>query len=204
MKSCNLLAGAIFLCVLSIGSFCFGYDNQGYPYTITEGCRQTCFPDDWQFCKNNCTSYAAFVLNLYGVPFNNSYLLRNGNTWHDGDNWDNAADTAGIPKSDTPIPGDIAQWNYINGTGHVAFVEKVYYEANGFVEAIDVTEYNYNLCVFGSRKLYAGSSDYPDNFIHILAYNETVTGMHYLDCYEMDSLCPNQTKGEWWKIVQQV
>lgn len=86
-------------------------------------------------------------------------------------------------------------------TGHVAWVEKVYFDSNGNATDVDITEYNYDECSFSSRKIPANN---PDGFIHTLAYNEGVTSLHYLDCYEMGNLCSNQTHQEWEWILSRV
>lgn len=207
--------------LLACGSYrnVLAYSDAGYPYTVTSGCMKTCQKDDnpaLGFCKNNCTSYVAYILNKqYGVPFKNGY---GGTRWGNGGNWDNAASKVfGDNVVDkNPIPGDVAYWDNINNIlcdkvfcGHVAFVEKVYYDNTGDVTGIDVTEYNYtNSCKFderaGNDRLNVEDVDYPDGFIHILAYNEGVTSLHYLDCYEMYSLCDFQTKQEWEWILSRV
>lgn len=204
-----------------LGGNAFAYDNHGYPYTITSGCMTSCFSDEYGFCKNNCTSYAAFVLGIYGVDFNNTYLQPSGSTytWSNGGNWDNAAKRANIKVDNFPIPGDIAYWEYnwtgdpnnsSDNYGHVAFVEKVNYDVNGNATGVFVSEYNWSpACQFSNRSIgeievKINDIDYPDGFIHILAYNEGVVGLHYLDCYEMGGLCSQQTENEWRMIVQKV
>lgn len=186
-----------FLQLVVLNTNLFAYTNHGYPYNVTSGCTATCSQDPWNFCKNNCTSYAAYMLNVYGISFSNNYK---GKNWSHGKTWDDAARSASISVDANPIPGDIAYWN--DGEwGHVAWVEKVYFNGDGIATDIDSTEYNYSECSFGQRKI---SVSNPSGFIHVLAYNEAVTGMYYLDCYEMDTLCTTQTKAEWKRILQQV
>lgn len=193
----------------------FAYDDHGYPYNTTSGCTKTCTPDNYGFCQNNCTSYAAYMLNSYGIDFTNSYLQPKGSSWGDAGNWNNAAGNVEGPDiivDTTPLPGDIAYWEY-NWTGdlknldddhgHVNRVEKVYYDSNGNATHIDVTEFNYsNACKFGQRIKIPVNN--PSGFIHILAYNEGVTSLYYLDCYEMGNLCGNQTQEEWKRIANKV
>lgn len=183
------------------------YTDPGYPYGISAPqCRTTCYTDDWNFCKNNCTSYAAYILNeVYGISFNNSYR---GTNWGDGKHWNDAAGAISgqqhIIVDSNPLPGDIAYWESMYSGdfhGHVAVVEKVHFDGNGGVTSIDITEYNYsgNGCAFGSRNV---SSSYPSGFIHILAYEEGVTSLFYLDSYETSA--PGQTKQEWGWILSRV
>ena len=203
------------LTVVFVGNV-FAYNDPGYPYKTTSGCVASCYPENkvgyqYGFCQNNCTSYVAYMLNkFYGVAFNNNY---GGVRWGNGGNWGNVASSIGIKVDKFPLPGDVAYWKY-NWTGdpannkdnygHVAVVEKVYYGSNGNPTHVDVTEYNYKYeCGFGERlKIPIGDIS---GFIHILAYNEGVEGMFYLDCYEMSSLCPfKQTKDEWKNILKKV
>jgi surface antigen len=199
MKKVTLFFGIFFLTII-VGNNCFAYNNHGYPYSTTRGCTDSCYPENidvfkYGFCRNNCTSYVAYVLNeVYGIPFYNN------NEWHDGGNWGSVAKKKGIPVDNYPIPGDVAWWNS-GAWGHVAFVEKVHYNSNGNPEFIDVTEYNFrNQCDFGYREKISAND--PTGFIHILAYNEGVKSLHYLDCYEMN--CPGQTQQEWNWIANKV
>jgi surface antigen len=204
MKGENMLRRMILLLLLVgfllIGAFdTFAYDNHGYSYNDSQ-CRlypDRChLSDPYGFCRSHCTSYSAYMLNLYGVSFDNWYLQPSGDAWHDGGLWDSAADRADIAFDNYPLPGDIAYWNTM---GHVAFVEKVYFNSDGNPDTIDITEYNYNACVWGWRNV---SVSNPDGFIHILAYNEGVTGLFYLDSYETSA--PGQTQQEWGWIANRV
>ncbi len=183
----------------------FAYEDYGYPYKKIEGCVSSCSGDVYNFCQNNCTSFCAFMLNRY-IEFNNTYRQTDGNTWGSGGDWNNAAERAHIPVDNNPIPQDVAYWE-INWTddpenvnddyGHVAWVEKVYYDHNGNVTSIDVVEYNYtSRCRFSSRNIEVGDNNYPNGFIHILAFEEGVTSFHYLDLYEMGNINDSQTPEE--------
>lgn len=211
MKRLTLALSMVLLNI--IGKNVFAYDNSEYPYNTTTGCTAICTEDSLNFCQNNCTSYVAHVLNkVYGIPFNNSY---GGVTWSHGGNWNDAAKNVtgdDINVDTNPLPGDVAYWeydwtgdstNHSDDYGHVAFVEKVYYDSNGNATNIDITEYNFETkCDFGQRIKIPVTN--PTGFIHILAYNEGVTSLHYLDCYEMGNLCNNQTQEEWGWIVNEV
>jgi surface antigen len=194
------------------------YTDYGYPDNTTSSCTATCVKDDLGFCQNNCTSYAAYVLKeVYGVPFSNSYK---GVVWSHGGNWNNAAGQISgqnIAVDNYPIPGDVAYWEYDwtgdpnnhgDDHGHVAFVEKVRYDNNGNATGIEVSEYNYSpSCILSTRSVNAQvisveSNNYPSGFIHILAYEEGVSGLYYLDSYETNS--PSQTKQEWGWILSRV
>lgn len=208
MRKLTLIALLVGFLVAIISKNSFAYSDHGYPYNTTSGCMNNCYHDDYNFCQNNCTSYVAYMLNkVYGILFSNGYR---GEEWSHGGSWGNAAKSVGISVDKFPIPGDVAYWKY-NWTGdpnnhgddygHVAWVEKVYYDSNGNPTGIDITEYNYDdRCDFGYRT--AISINNPTGFIHILAFNEGVTSLYYLDCYETS--CPGQTKEEWKQIAMRV
>ena len=193
----------VFVLMLFLVRDAFAYNNSGYPYSDSS-CRLDGPSDPYGFRKANCTSYVAYMLNLYGVGFNNAYLQPSGDTWSNAGLWDDAAGDVveNIIVDDYPLPGDVAYWNTLGGTGHVAWVEKVYYDISSNPIAIDITEYNVNYCAFGQRiNLSLSGQDHPDGFIHILAYNEGVASLHYLDCYDSGNLCSNQTHEEWGWIA---
>ena len=85
MKKLALVC-VLIMAVVIVSKNVFAYDNYYYPHEITFRCMNVpCSYDEYNFCKNNCTSYAAHVLNFYGIKFSNSYL---GINWHDsGNNW---------------------------------------------------------------------------------------------------------------------
>jgi len=84
----------------------------------------------------------------------------------------------------------------------VALVKKVYYNEQGNPANIDIVEYNYgNKYDFGTRTI---SASEPTAYIHILAYEEGVSGLNYLDCLEQSELCKFQSKREWEMINQKV
>ncbi len=206
----KLLAGMSFLFLVFLSANSFGYDDHGYPYNVVSGC-QTCYQDANRFCQNNCTSYVAYMLNNYGIPFNNNYRLSSGDRWGNAGRWDEAAGrisgSADIVVDNHPLPGDVAYWNSAypgDTTGHVAWVEKMHFDSNGNATSIDITEYNYNdACSFETPTRNISASN-PDGFIHILAYEEGVRSLHYLDCYEMGNLCDTQTHQEWGWITDRV
>jgi hypothetical protein len=179
------------------------YDDYDYPYYNSPCLVNNQCPsyDPVGFCRSHCTSYVAYVLKeVYGISdFGNTYKQPSGYTWSNGGLWDSAAGRADILYDQYPLPGDVAYWNTLGGTaGHVAWVERVYFD-NGNPTNIDITEYNYNACAYTSRTISASN---PDGFIHILAYNEGVTGLYYLDSYETSA--PGQTKQEWGWILNRV
>lgn len=186
-----MLCSFVLACVFSKNMLA---DNS-YPFAIPN-CESCPSVDPYGFCKSHCTSYVAFMLNSYGVNFTNSY--KSGG-WHNASSWNNAAIDVGIKVDNHPVPGDVAFWNSLSGAGHVAWVEKVYFDPSGEATNIDITEYNYEACSYSSRKI---SANDPDGFIHILAYNEGVTGLFYLDSYENSS--PGQSKEEWGWILKKV
>ncbi|MEA3272958.1 MAG: PKD domain-containing protein [Patescibacteria group bacterium] len=190
------------------------YDDHNYPYErdpclVNGQCPQY---DPEGFCRSHCTSYSSYMLNVFGVDFHNSYR---GTTWSNGGNWNNAAaniNGQNISVDNHPLPGDIAYWEYnwtgnpsidYDNYGHVAWVEKVHFDSNGNATHIDITEYNYeDHCGFGQRITVPVNN--PSGFIHILAYEEGLTHLYYLDCWEMDTLCTEQTKQEWLWILKRV
>lgn len=131
-----------------------------YPYkgqTFGAGC----VADDWNFCKAQCTSFAAWAVNdRLGVAFHNHYK---GPHWGNAVNWDNAARSVGISVTSTPRAGDIAVRNS-GRYGHVAFVTRV--NPNGTFE---VDEYNYNASErYSHRTTSVGfDSQHFDSFIHL-------------------------------------
>ena len=158
--------------------------------------------DKWGFAQCNCTSYVSNKLNERGVYFNNGYKEVK---WGNGGLWDNAASTVNIPYDSFPLPGDVAYWNSLSQYGHVAWVERVYFDDKDNIVSVDITEYNFHSGEFSSRNLKVENEEYPDGFIHILAYNEGVTSLFYMDNYEMSSLSSiNQTEKEWKWILPKV
>jgi surface antigen len=191
----------------------YGYDDHDYPYEEVSclSCPQS---DKYSFCQNHCTSYVAYMLNLHGVPFHNyNYLVNVMNDgWHHAGHWAEIALRIGIPADETPLPGDVAYWE-LNWTGdpkntgddygHVAWVERVIFDENINPVSIEITEYNFDVkCGFSHRTIPISE---PSGFIHILAYNEGVTSLFYMDNYEMSSLSSiNQTEKEWEWILPKV
>ena len=213
--------GIVGILLLASIEVSFGNGYNGYPYNET-ACYTSPKVDAYQFYQNHCTSYAAYMLNKCGVPFKNGYLMTNGVlAWGNAGNWDNAAGSVAresIHVDRVPLPGDVAYWE-LNWTGdpkntgddygHVAWVERVIFDENeGDDEnitpvSIEITEYNFEEhCGFSRRTIPISE---PSGFIHILAYNEGVTSLFYMDNYEMSSLSSiNQTEKEWKWILEKV
>jgi surface antigen len=142
-----------------------------YPYGNARiaNCTATCYPDEWGFCKKNCTSYIAWKINSTGGS--NSFTNRmNGGKWGNAYNWDDNASRLGITVNNTPSVGAIAQWNekeVAGGLGHVAYVEKV--NSDG---TVNVSEYNFsNKCGYGER-----SNKRAPRYIHINPSNSVSVG----------------------------
>ncbi len=159
--------------------------------------------DKWAFAQCNCTSFAAYVLNDYGISFNNSYRQPSGQAWHHGKDWNDAALRAGITVDNFPIPGDIVYWENMGSYGHVAEVVTVDYSSSTSWNKVFIKQYNGNGNHEYSEK-WIYPSDNPSGFIHILAYEEGIDSLHYLNCYEMDNICDNQTHEEWNWIANKV
>jgi hypothetical protein len=118
-----------------------GYDNT---YSFRSSCPTLGDAPNpaYGFAYCNCTDYVADKINQTfdgmdnSTEFRNDYLIPR---WGNAGDWKDRADDAGISTSDDPVPGDVAYWS-----GHVAFVEAVYYdEATGEAESIDVS---YHFC----------------------------------------------------------
>lgn len=174
-------------------------------YTDSEGVFHTrdYWKDKWNFAQCNCTSHSAHMVNIYGVPFvNGQYPPSNPKRWGNGGNWDDVARSVGIPVDQNPLPGDIAYWNTKGGVGHVATVFKVRFDTNGNKIGVDYEQYNVDKYAWSWER--DVPIDDPDGYIHILAYEEGVSSTHYMDCYEMSSLCDFQTRSEWERILTDV
>jgi len=189
--------------MLVVVCMCFGsvYAEDDYLYKDT--CPTDQSMDKWSFYKCNCTSYAAYALNAYGISFNNSYRQTGGNYWSDAGKWNDAALRAGITVDNFPLPGDIVYWENMGNYGHVAEVVQVDYSSSTAWNKIFIKQYNGgNKHEYSEKWIYP--SDNPSGFIHILAYEEGVSSLYYLDCYEQSSLCNFQTKEEWKMIADRV
>ncbi len=159
------------------------------PSKIVDGIEKGLFwADQWSFAQCNCTSYVAWKLNEAfadaGFPtprFYNGYLQTEGNSWHNANEWEDAAERAGIEVDEYPMQGDVAWWAAASSNGyygHVAFVEKINRDEN----SIEISEYNVEISKgYGVRTLNSEDDDYPDRFIHVLP-------LHVL-CSEMSSAC---------------
>ncbi len=159
--------------------------------------------DKWNFAQCNCTSYAAFEMDQFGIEFNNSYKQPSGYSWGNGKDWKNAAQRAGIKVDQTPIPGDIVYWQTLGYYGHVAYVLRVVYDGYMNWQKIYIAEYNGK----GDQKYserWITRADNPSGFIHIVAYNEGIRHLFYLDSYEMHTASTEQTKEEWQWILAKV
>ncbi|MFC1644918.1 CHAP domain-containing protein [Patescibacteria group bacterium] len=152
--------------------------------------------DQWRFAQCNCTSYVAYRLNgVSSIGFDNQYRLTGNDAWGDGRNWGAAADLANISRDDNPLPGDVAYWD--KGTwGHVAFVEKVNYDASGNATSVYVTEYNYSPAHdLGNRTIQLDDEEHvPNDFIHILGHE--YVGLICSDHASGRRLCWSYSNGE--------
>lgn len=105
--------------------------GSGYPYSSIDE------PDAWGFLTRECTSYAAWYLNVVqGRDFYNS-RPGSGSAY----NWPNLARDQGLTVSGSPRVGAIISWqagSLTSSWGHVAAVEAV--NSDG---TIDVSEYNW-------------------------------------------------------------
>ena len=75
-------------------SVCPGGDRYFDGYDAKTCINDDCFfRDRWKFAQCNCTSYAAHVLNAYGISFNNSYRQTGGKHWRNNYTFSKKIDT---------------------------------------------------------------------------------------------------------------
>ncbi len=114
--------------------------GSGYPYTSIDE------PDAWGFLTRECTSYAAWYLNVIaGKDFVNT-RPGSGSAY----NWPNLARDQGLSVSSTPRKGAAISWaagSLTSAWGHVAIVEAV--NGDG---TIDISEYNWIRYSYSYRK----------------------------------------------------
>lgn len=134
--------------------------DPGYEATAAgdshDGNLNDCDLEQWRFCRRNCTSYVAYMINKHApeLGFDNTYKLQNTGRdfWGNGADWGSAANLTGVPVLESPRPGTVAY--YTGGNGHVAWVEAV--NSNG---TIVVSEYNGTNESFARRVSYASEFD---------------------------------------------
>ncbi len=125
-----------------------------YPYKSWP----TWLHDPWYFIFRQCTSFAAFRINKYFISnFTGFWRQPQFGHWWNANNWDSAADRAGVRRDRTPAVGSIAQWEY-SPVGHVAFVAGI----DGAY--VIVEEYNHDVSHGYSRRRIPASS--ADNYLH--------------------------------------
>lgn len=114
--------------------------GSGYPYSSIDE------PDAWGFLTRECTSYAAWYMNVMnGKDFVNT-RPGSGSAY----NWPNLARDQGFTVSSSPQRGAIISWGAGSLTsqwGHVAIVEAV--NGDG---TIDISEYNWVRYAYSYRK----------------------------------------------------
>jgi|GEM_PF-2539604 len=196
----------IFLCFCLI----FGLSPTVFAnYSDTYSFRSSC-PDsgddpnpEYGFAYCNCTDYVADRINQVfdgmddDTEFSNTYLIPR---WGNAGDWKDRADDAGISTNDNPVPGAVAYWS-----GHVAFVEAVYYnETTEEVASIDVSEYNFTTFAFSWRNISVGDPGYPTEFIHILqdvlsgSANYDIGPDECDDCGDLPAIYQSDFWGDTW------
>jgi surface antigen len=155
--------GAAFVTGTSLPAYadvdlCTGYSNcvnTGYTDHGYEAKSGTSY---WgMFVGHNCTNYVAYILQMVnGVPTPSPGL-------GGASAWDGNAAANGLAVDDTPALGAVAQWedSTAHQGGHVAYVEAV--NSNG---SITVSQDSYPNGPFTWSGISAGSSNWPDHFIH--------------------------------------
>lgn len=135
-------------------------------------------PGSWGFPTCECTSYAAYRLNLNnvqhnGVPFANDWTssVHFGYAHH----WNSAAGDLGIREDNYPAVGSVAYWGTekVAGTGHVAYVQHLFtHPYDGRLTGIGVMEYNWADCKgcnpdhkYRYRRIGTGRK-WPTSFLH--------------------------------------
>lgn len=113
------------------GKETIGGGGSGYPYSSIDE------PDAWGFLTRECTSYAAWYLNVIaGIDFVNT-RPGSGSAY----NWANLARDQGLTVSSSPRKGAAISWGagpLTSAWGHVAIVEAV--NGDG---TINISEYNW-------------------------------------------------------------
>lgn len=140
-------------------SLSFGEDDYTFKDEIITDCMETLVPDPRGFYIKHSTSFAAFRLNRNARDGSFTDSMNNGH-WGDANNWDDNAQTLGIPVNQIPEVGAIAHWSaaeWNNNRGHVAYVESI--NSDG---SVNIEEYNYSPCAYGIR-----GNIVPDRYIHI-------------------------------------
>lgn len=142
-----------------------GYTDHGYGGLNADGTATNSHSYWNMYAGHNYTNYAAYM------------AIQNGAKTPSVDlgvaaDWANNAkkSTTNIPVNGTPAAGAIAQYNAYAGesgaSGHVAYVESVAYNSDGSPSSITISEDNFQYGPFRWRKIPAGDSDWPSNFIH--------------------------------------
>ncbi len=125
---------------LSGGRETLGGGGSGYPYSSIDE------PDAWGFLTRECTSYAAWYLNVVrGTRFVNT-RPGSGSAY----NWANLARDQGLTVSGSPRVGAVISWGagpLTSGWGHVAAVEAI--NGDG---TIDISEYNWIRYAYSYRR----------------------------------------------------
>lgn len=165
----------LLMCLFGVASPASALDDYPYknaPFDVTQSAAAM---DPWAFVMRNCTSFAAWRLNVQQGRTVAPWLFVNnlrGAHFGDGSDWDDAARQLGFAVDQKPAVGSVAQWN---GTpyGHVAIVSAVRSAGN----TIDVESYNTTyrnaagvLCYDGkyhTGTLTRGAKGWPSNFLHI-------------------------------------
>ena len=133
------------LCSGSQLSVCInaGYTAHGYESNYTKSY--------WKaYSGHNCTNYVGYMLSKNGAS-EPSFAMGNASEWA------NSAKRLGAAINNIPTVGSIAHWNY----GHVAYVERV------SSDSVTISEDNYPSGPFRWRVISRGSSQWPNNFLHI-------------------------------------
>lgn len=155
----SLCAGVDYNVCISAGFTAHGYNDPTANGTMY-----------WtMYSGHNCTNYAAYMAIQNGAS-KPSHNLGSAKDWAT-----NAA-ASGVTVNSTPAPGAIAQYN-VNvypalAYGHVAYVESVAKDSAGNVTSITISEDNYG-GKFEWKKITAGGSGWPSNFIHFADLPET-------------------------------
>lgn len=150
-----------YYCVNSGSAGLTGYAGSDGPYAYDSGPGGASIP-------HNCTSYVAYRFGKVMGYFDSNY-----NHLGDAADWDVTAiaNVPGTTFDDVPQVGDVAQWDW----GHVAWVDRVEFDANGNLLWIAVSDDNYNRKVTTRKKIYPGIAangvSWPSHFIRFPIFN---------------------------------
>jgi surface antigen len=130
--------------------------------------------DIWGFMERQCTSYAAWYLNMHGVPFAARTRGPAGVAFFlSADQWDRAAAVAGFPVRVTPVVGSIAEWHAGEASPSSAWAGSDVESYPPYVDALDLVAGSHGHvavveAVLGDGSVLVSEYDGEDRRFHLL------------------------------------